>query len=1279
MAARTWFGGNGNWQDSAAWLEGAVPTGGDNARIFGGNVSNALNAFADAIELRNGARLTTTGDMTVSGETVISGNGGATPSVFAIAGGTSTINSLVIGRFGGPTKSGTVNVSAAVLETNSLYVGENSGGVLTVSDGGLVLCNQTIQVRGLGFNGAAGNGYIYIGGETTAEAAGSIIGNINLTALGAALIFRTTNTATYTGVISGLGSVEQLSTGQFAKLLNDNTYSGGTTIGDNAFLHVGDGGSSGSLGSGAVVIGSGGELFFNRNGASYIVGNAISGNGQLTVGGNATAIFTGSNSYSIAGILAGATMQIGNGGTTGSLGTGVVNNSGTLKFNLANVGSYTIANLITSTGNVEFSGTFFDAFVTANNNYAGTTLVTNNAYLFVGNGGVSGSLGLGAVTVSANSLLGFFRSGSAYTVDHGIFGNGVVEIFGSAPAIFTRSNGYQGGTTINAGATLVLGDGVGVGVGGTLGSGAVVINGTGTLNFNRSGAAFTIANTISGGGDVGIQGSAQTILTGNNSYTGTTTINSISSLQIGNGGTSGTLGTGAIINNGTLRFDRSDNETINNAISGSGSVVISSAGTTTLTANNSYSGTTTINSGALVDVGFFSGGSTTGSLGTGAVMNSGFLFFNRSNDETVSNAISGNGSVGIDRGGVTTFTGSNSYGGLTGIGVGATLQLGNGGNIGTLGTGAISNNGTLIFDRNDNETIANAISGGGAVRISSGGTTTFTGNNSYSGTTTVDVGANLTISGGSIGTGRFINNGSLIFSLTGTHNIAGLTGADVTFLNGTYNINGFSALTSGVLTITVGAKLDISGISNSTFNVSDFFLASSSQIILGDRTLSINSGTNPLGGGAIVGSTAANAVIYQAAGTALTISHSFTNWTDGVDSITLNGNGSDNILTGAAANATIINGGGGFDTLIGGNGNDTLNGDGDNDFISGGAGADAINGGLGFDTANYSGSLAAVTINLGVTFQIGGEAQGDQLTSIERIVGSSFADSLTGSITNDTLEGGGGADQLYGGEGSDTLFVDFDDTVIDGGNGTDYVSIAGDGTLTTALFSIENLFLVSTTNITMSGSLFSTGLSSTLAINGTGTITVNMNLSGNFISKLMTFIGNGVSLTVNGTAGTDVFKLGNAAHSINAGNGTDQIKGGDRVDTINGGGDVDKINGAGGADILTGGAGNDVFKYARLSDSGIAGAADRITDFAIGGDKLNFARIDTSAFLPGDQGFAFIGSTGFSGTGPAQIRYQTFGSDLLVQADVDGDGNADMEIILQGLAGGTLTAADFVL
>ena len=108
---------------------------------------------------------------------------------------------------------------------------------------------------------------------------------------------------------------------------------------------------------------------------------------------------------------------------------------------------------------------------------------------------------------------------------------------------------------------------------------------------------------------------------------------------------------------------------------------------------------------------------------------------------------------------------------------------------------------------------------------------------------------------------------------------------------------------------------------------------------------------------------------------------------------------------------------------------DMLTGDGGANTLVGGAGPDALNGGGGTDTADYSSSAMAVNVNLLANSGAGGDAQGDTFSSIENIIGSAFADMLTGDSGantidgrsgNDTLIGGAGADALIGGAGTDT-------------------------------------------------------------------------------------------------------------------------------------------------------------------------------------------------------------------------------------------------------------------
>jgi Ca2+-binding RTX toxin-like protein len=170
----------------------------------------------------------------------------------------------------------------------------------------------------------------------------------------------------------------------------------------------------------------------------------------------------------------------------------------------------------------------------------------------------------------------------------------------------------------------------------------------------------------------------------------------------------------------------------------------------------------------------------------------------------------------------------------------------------------------------------------------------------------------------------------------------------------------------------------------------------------------------------------------------------------------------DDTLAGDGGANTLI-GRGGHDLLMGGGGGDTLEGDTGNDTLKGGGGADDLNGGDGVDTASYLESNAGVLVSLIDDTASGGEAQGDELNSIENLIGSHHADTLAGTNSsnridgqdgNDTLKGYGGADGLYGGDGADVLYgMDGQDLLrgeagadwLDGGNGIDQLLGGGGG------------------------------------------------------------------------------------------------------------------------------------------------------------------------------------------------------------------------------------------
>ncbi|MFC3815027.1 autotransporter-associated beta strand repeat-containing protein [Lysobacter sp. GCM10012299] len=126
------------------------------------------------------------------------------------------------------------------------------------------------------------------------------------------------------------------------------------------------------------------------------------------------------------------------------------------------------------------------------------------------------------------------------------------------------------------------------GSGGTTGSIAGNVTDNGTLTFNRS-DAVTYAGLVTGTGALIQLGGGTLTLTGNNSYTGGTAIGAAGTLQLGDGGTTGSI-VGNVTDNGTLVFNRSDVVTYAGVVAGTGSVIQAGSGTTILTGNNTYLG-----------------------------------------------------------------------------------------------------------------------------------------------------------------------------------------------------------------------------------------------------------------------------------------------------------------------------------------------------------------------------------------------------------------------------------------------------------------------------------------------------------------------------------------------------------------------------------------------------------------------------------------------------------------------------------------------------------------
>ena len=89
----------------------------------------------------------------------------------------------------------------------------------------------------------------------------------------------------------------------------------------------------------------------------------------------------------------------------------------------------------------------------------------------------------------------------------------------------------------------------------------------------------------------------------------------------------------------------------------------------------------------------------------------------------------------------------------------------------------------------------------------------------------------------------------------------------------------------------------------------------------------------------------------------------------------------------------------------------------------------------------------------------------------------------------------------------------------------------------------------------------------------------------------------------------------------------------------------------------------------------LPGQEDTILDLT-SRDRIDLSRIDADLTAPGDQAFAFIGTAAFGGAA-GELRYEAMGEDLLVSADADGDGVADLAVKVRNLT--QLTATDFIL
>ena len=164
--------------------------------------------------------------------------------------------------------------------------------------------------------------------------------------------------------------------------------------------------------------------------------------------------------------------------------------------------------------------------------------------------------------------------------------------------------------------------------------------------------------------------------------------------------------------------------------------------------------------------------------------------------------------------------------------------------------------------------------------------------------------------------------------------------------------------------------------------------------------------------------------------------------------------------------------------------------------------------------------------------------------------------------------------------------------------------------------------------------------------------------------------GLGGNDSIYGGYGNDYLSGGSGNDYLNGGSGNDYLSGGSGNDVLVGGAGNDTLVGGTGRDVMTDNAGYDVYKYFSTIESQVGiFNRDVLTDFTQGYDRVDLSSIDANRYSFGNQNFKFIGTSSFTGTG-GEVRYFRSGSNLVLEADIHGDGNrsADMQIQFNGLS-----------
>ena len=1105
--------GNANNTYSGGTIYGASSAGsrwigsGTIGTMAAGVVTNGIlgtGAITFGLAATDKAQFYLTGDTVINNSVVVNTalGDGASFGAFRLEGGPLTLNGAINANLADVTFQAQNGVGR-IATVNGVVSGNSGLVVLTQGSGGINLtlnstANANTYAGNTTINGTnstltlgksdqiadgAGKGNLIINSGTFkmggfSETINGLSGNGTLDGVSGTPILTVGGnnaTSTFSGVIkntTGSLALTKIGTGTLT-LSGNNTYSGATSL-SGGTLEIG---AAGRLGGGSYagnITNSGTFLYSGTN--DQALSGQISGVGSLTKNGTGVLTLSGANSYNGTTTLNAGTLKVGSatglgnsstvtmsGGaldingfdvTVASLGAG--NSAGTITNSAAGAGTNTLtvnnftvnlASLLTDGATAKTGLLFKNASATpwlsnANNTFSGGLTIANggaNTRMYQsgavtntldGNGTLlKSNFGTGNILIGANgstAVAQFALTTANTTIYNGIVFNAAsTYVDGGKAAFRADSSGIKLYGTLTAGASdISFSSGV---------TGSVTaygqLTGTNGLTLKSSNITLTLSNN--------------SLLTPND-YSGSTTIETSGTLalgaadQISNG-----AGKGNLTNNGTFNL-AGFSETIN-GLSGNGTI-------------DGVSGTPTLTVGDNNATSTFSGliKNTAGTL-----------------------SLTKNGS------GTLTLSGNNSYSGTTTLNVGTismghTNALGTTGNIsfagGTLqyGTGITTDissrlknsSSAILVDTNGNTVaFASAVdsTNSGGLTKNGSGTLTLSGNNSYSGTTTLNVGTismghtnalgttgNISFAGGTLqyGTGittdissRLKNSSSAILVDTNGNTVAFASAVDST------NSGGLTKNGSGALTLS-GANAYTG---TTTLNGGTLRIGNNSA--LGTSTLVVNS---------------ASAFIDSAVGTSYTLSNNITLTTNGkIGATTAIGNLTFSGIISGAGNL-VLDTLGGVTTLTGLN---TFTG---NVIVD----RATVDGGLSFNSIANAGVASALGAGSTILVGIGASAPylnyiGNSAASSNRtislvggeaiITANSAALTLTGNVTASAAQtlrlrgtGGGGANfnelsGVYSGGGSLSVQT---------ATGSDVWKISGNNTFTGTAYVANNAALI---------------------------------------------------------------------------------------------------------------------------------------------------------------------------------------------------------------------------